>query len=203
MATKRPRRTPRDRWADWAVIGTVALALLLGWGVKALAGSGYTTYTDAATGLTVRYPERWLLLQDENLLFQAIDPDSGEYKTTYQVALWPAAAGEPITATLSQVLNNASMARAQQNTAYRLFDLMEGDLLDGLPTMEATYVFVDESDDLFTQHMPVVVLGMDIALERDGQVYVFTLLAAEDNFAAAEKPFRRFVKTATYGGGER
>ena len=198
MATKRPQRTPRDRWADWAVIGVVALALLLGWGVKSLAGSGRAVYTDPVTGLVLRYPQGWLLKADEDLIFQAIDPASGDYKTTYQVRLRPAAVGSPVTSTLTMALNDVSLARAQQATAYRLFDLVEGKPLDGQPSMEATYVFVDESSDLFSQHMPVVVLGLDIAVERGGQVYIYTLLAAQDDFEAAEKPFRKFVETAVY-----
>lgn len=198
MATKRPVRTPRDRWADWAVIAVLAVALLLGWGVKSLAESQRNVYTDAETSLTVRYPKDWFLRVDEDLVFQAMNPDSGEYKTTYQVNAWPVAVSGPVTPTLSRVLNDASMARAQQGTAYRLFDLVEGEAIDDQPSMEATYVFVVESVDFFAQHMPVVVMGLDIAVARGNEAYVYSLLATKDDFEAAEKAFHKFVETAEY-----
>jgi len=198
MAAKRPMRTPRDRWADWAVIVVLIVALLLGWGVKSLAESQKNVYTDAETALTVRYPKGWILQGDENQAFQAVNPDSGEFKTTYQVGVRPAAIAGPVTPTLSIALNNASMMRAQQGTAYRLFDLVEGVTIDDQPSMEATYVFVVESGDFFSQHMPVVVMGLDIAVARGNNIYVHSLLAAKDDFEAAEEAFRKFVESAEY-----
>jgi hypothetical protein len=172
------------------------VALLLGWGVKALAEGQRTTFTDAETGLSVRYPKDWMLKSGANLVFQAVDPASGDFKTTYQIRAYPIDATASVTPTLSVVLNNASLAQAQQRTAYRLFEIVEGDELDGQLTMEATYVFVVEGSDRFVQRMPVVVRGLDIAVARGDTAYVFTLLAADPAFEDAEKAFRRFVGAA-------
>jgi hypothetical protein len=196
MAAKPTARTRRDRWADWAVIGVLVVALLLGWGVKAVAEGQRTTYTDDETGLTVRYPKGWLLKSDDKLAFQAIDPGSGDFKTTYQVRVYPIDATANVTSTLSMVLNNASLARAQKTTAYRLFDIVEGDEIGDQPTMEATYAFVVEGSDLFVQRMPVVVQGLDVAVAQGDMAYVFSLLAADSAFEDAEKTFRRFIETA-------
>jgi hypothetical protein len=196
MAAKTPARTRRDRWADWAVVGVLAVALLLGWAVKTYAESQTSTFADEEAGLTVRYPKNWLLKGDEKLAFQALDPGGGDFKMTYQVRIWPIDATANMTPTLASVLNGASLARAPGTTAFRMFDIEEGEQIDGLPTMESTYVYVAESSDLFVQRMPVVVMGLDVAMARGDNAYVFTLLASKDDFEDAEAAFRRFVKTA-------
>ena len=196
MTAQTPARTRRDRWADWLVIATLAIALLLGWAAMAFAEGQKSVYTDAETGLVLRYPKDWFLKSNEKLVFQALDPASGSFKTTYQVRLWPVAATGSLTSTLGGVLNGASLARAQEGTAYRLFDIVQGEDKDDQPTMEATYVYVVASPDLFTQRMPVVVMGLDIAVASDDGAYVFSLLADKDAFEGAEKQFRTFVQTA-------
>jgi hypothetical protein len=196
MTQTSPVRGRRDRWADWAVIGLLALALLLGWAVMALAEGQRNVYTNAAAGLTVYYPRDWLLTSDETVAFRAVDAQAGEFKTTYEVSVHPLSAWETTTSTLAVVLNNASLARAQNATAYRLFDTVEGREIDGEPSMEATYVYVQEGSNLFVQRMPVVVMGLDVAVARGNRAFVFTLLAAQDAFDRAEPAFRRFVASA-------
>ena len=198
MAAKRSARTRRDRWADWAVIGVLVVALLLGWGVKAVAEGQRTTFTDEDTGLTVRYPKQWLLRSNENLVLEVIHPGSGDFKTTYQVRARPIDATSELTPTLTVALNNVSMGRAPSSTAYRTLDTEQGADIGDLPTMEMTYVFVAESSDLFVQRLPVVVMGLDIAEPVGDQAFVYTLLASQDNFEDAEKAFRRFVESAEY-----
>jgi len=195
MAKKTSVRAARDRWADWALVGVLVVALLLGWGVMAIAEGQRGTYTNANAGLTVHYPQDWLVKNDENLAFRAVNPDSGEFGTTYEVRVQPIDTTGAATSTLALVLNNASLLRAQQGTAYRLFDVVEGPRKDGQPTMEATYVYVAEGGDFFVQRMPVVVEGLDVAVAQGDKAYVFSLLAAKDAFAAAERDFRRFVES--------
>jgi hypothetical protein len=199
MSENSPRneqRHRRDRWADWAVIGVLALALLLGWAVMALAQGQRSTYTNAGAGLTLRYPKDWLLTTGEDVAFRAVDAQAADFKTTYEVRVQPIGAGQATTPNLAVVLNNASLARARQSTAYRLFDVIDGSDVGGGPSMEATYVYVQEGTDLFVQRMPVVVLGLDVAIARGDRAYVFTLLAAQDSFDQAEPAFRRFIASA-------
>lgn len=189
-------RTRRDRWADWAVVGVVVVALLLGWVVKVVAEGMTDTFTDTEHSLTLRYPQGWLLTGDDQVAFRAVDPNSADFKTTYEVHVLPVGATPPSTATLSLALNNISLARSQETTAFRQFDVVEGREVDDRPTMESTYVFVQKGNDLFFQKVPVVVLGLDIAVAEGDQVYVFSLLARQDLFDAAEQGFRRFVRSA-------
>jgi len=196
MTVQKPVRARHDRWADWAVIGVLVVALLLGWVVKTWAEGQRATFADAEAGLSLRYPQGWFQQSNDKLAFQALSPDSGRFKTTYQVRIWPVAAGSDVTPTLTSVLNDASLSRAQEGTAFRLFDIDPGEDIDGQPSMESTYVYVVESTDLFSQRMPTVVEGLDIAVMRGDQVYVFSLLAEEAAFEDAQKPFRRFVESA-------
>jgi hypothetical protein len=196
MAEQKAVRAPRDRWADWAVVAVLVVALLLGWALMAVAQGQRDTFTDEGTGLVVHYPKDWLVKGGEKLAFEVVDPQSGDFKTTYQARVKPIDATAPTTPTLSSVLNQATLARAQEGTAYRLLDIVEGEEIDGQPTMEATYVYVVEGGDFFVQRMPVVVMGLDIALGRGDQAYIFSLLAAQDDYDNAVAAFRRFVESA-------
>jgi len=189
-------RMRTDRWSDWAVLLVLAVALMLGWGVMAYAEGQRESFTDAGTGLTVSYPRGWLLKDDDKLAFQALDPATSGLRTTYQVKAWPIAATESLTSSLGVLLNDASLARAQQGTAYRLLDLLEGDDIHGQPAMEAEYVYVVEGNDLFVQQLPVVVRGLDIAIPLGDKGFVFSLLASEDAYASAVSAFRDFVGSA-------
>ena len=189
----RPRR---DRWADWAVVGVLVLALLLGWAVMALAEGMSDSYTSADYSLTLRYPQDWLLRESDDVAFRASDPSSGAFKTTYEVHVLPAGTTSPTTATLAVALNNVSLDRSQGTTAYRQLDVIEGREMDGRPSMESTFVYVQRGSDLFVQRLPVVVLGLDIAVAEGDQVYVFSLLAEKDAYEDAVVAFRRFVRSA-------
>jgi len=195
MTTPATVRTRQDRWADWAVIGVLIAALLLGWALMLVVQGQRATFADADTGLTLRYPKGWMQKSGDRLLFQAVDPDSGEFKTTYQVRVQPIDANGPVTPTLALVLNGASLARAQEGTAYRMLDLEVGQPVNGRPTMEASYVYVVDSA-AFSQQLPVVVMGLDIAVAEGDQAYLFSLLAGKDGFDEAERDFRRFVARA-------
>jgi hypothetical protein len=196
MATNATARTRQDRWADWAVIGVLIVALLLGWALMLVVQGQRATFVDAGTGLTLRYPKGWMQKSDDRLLFQAADPSSGEFKTAYQVRVQPIDASGSVTSTLAAALNRASLARAQEGTAYRMLDLKEGKAVNRRPTMEATYVYVVDSVDFFSQQLPVVVMGLDIAVAEGDQAYLFSLLASKDSFPEAERAFRRFVAWA-------
>jgi hypothetical protein len=196
MTIERSARTRRDRWADWAVVGTLVLALLLGWAVMALAQGRHDTYANDEAGFAVRYPADWLHRDLEGTAFRVVDPASGSYKTTYEVRTALLDQTQDPASALALVLNNASLSRAQKTSAYRLFEIVEGQEIDGRPSMEATYVFVHEPGDMFVQQMPVVVLGLDIAVAGQDRAYVFTLLAAQEDFDQPEDLFRKFVKSA-------
>lgn len=183
----------RDRWADWAVVGVVIVALLLGWALKVSAENKTSSYSNE--GVTVQYPDGWLLDEKAGYVVKVSDPNSGPFRTTYIVQTDAIDAGASETAALISLLNNVSLSRAQTATAYKLFQVEEVQIR-GKPAIKATYVYVEEKPDPFRESTPVVVEGMDYAFVEGGKVYVFTLLAAESDFAAAEGRFRAFVESA-------
>ena len=67
--------------------------------------------------------------------------------------------------------------------------------------MEASYVYVSIEGDPFSQNLPVVVMGLDVALAMGDQAYVFSLAAAQDGYDEAERAFRRFVRSAEFDQG--
>lgn len=194
--TLQTARSRRDRWSDWAVIALLVVALLLGWAVMTAARGQRATLADPDTGLTVEYPRDWLVQSAEGVAFRAVEPHSGAWPTTYEVRLSPMDASAPLTPALTMALNNASLTRARQSTAYRLLEIVPGDDVDGQPSMEATYALVAEAEDPLSQRIPAVMLGLDVALARDGQAAVFSLVAPEDSFADVERSFRAFVRSA-------
>jgi hypothetical protein len=193
-----PGRLGRDRWADLAVMATVAMALLLGWVVMRWIEGERQAYSSETGTLTVFHPRRWVVGSDDGFLFRAQDPESAGFGTTYQVRRLPAPVASAVTPTLASVLNDLSLGRAQNTIGYRLLDLRVGAQLRGQPTMESSYVYVDEAPDPLARRMPVVVEGMDVAQSYGGFVYVFSLQAAADGFQKAERPFRAFVETAVF-----
>lgn len=198
MAKKASPRTRRDRWADWVVVLILAVALILGWVVMAQADGRRETFSDATQGLTVSYPRDWLLKSGEGVVFEAVDPASGGSKTTYQVHVSPIDATAPLTSSLAVVLNDASLARAQEGTAYRLFDLTPGNQVHGQPTMEATYAYVVEGTNPFIQRLPAVVQGLDVAVPHGDRAFVFSLLASQEAYERAKPAFLKFVQDAAF-----
>lgn len=192
-------RARRDRWSDWAVIAVLVIALLLGWAVMVAALGQRTTLVYPEVGLTVDYPRDWLIQSGQGVVFRAVDSQSGAWPTAYEVRLMPVEAGAPLTPALTMALNNASLTRAQQSTAYQLLDLVPGKEIDGQPTMEASYALVAQADDQYLQRMPAVMLGLDVALVREGQAVIFSLVAPENTFEGAERAFRAFVRSAEIG----
>ena len=192
-STTHPRT---DQLADWAVIVTLAAALVLGTAVMALAQGQRSTYSSPEAGLTVQYPQDWLLRPAEGLIFQAVAPESGGFKTTYQVRTLPVAATDATTATLSLALNNLALTRGQRETTFRLLETNEAAPVHEVPAAEATFVYVAKPADLFAQRLPAVIRGLDLALAHGDRAYVFTLLAEDDAYETAEARFRRFVESA-------
>jgi len=197
MTKRVAARARTDRWSSWAVVLVLAIALLAGWGVMAYALGQREKYADGKTGLTVSYPSGWLLKADDDLAFQAQDPGASGFRTTYQARAWPISATEALTSSLAAALNDASLARAQEGTAYRLLDLREGEPVNGRQAMEAEYVYVVEGSDPFVQQLPVVVRGLDVAIPLGDRAFVFSLLAGEDAYAGAVRAFRGLVGSAT------
>jgi hypothetical protein len=199
MAMAEVVRSRRDRWADWLVIGVVAVALSLGWGIKSWTEGGTDRFSSSETGLTLRYPTGWLMSRADGYLLKVRDPHSGLFKTTYAVTADKLDPARPMS--LVDAVNATSVSRARKLTAFRLLDI-ETMGEEGKPpnAVWSRYVYVDEKPDPFRDSLPVVVLGLDYTAVEGEHLYTFTLLAGEADFEAAEKGFRAFIEDAGFGG---
>jgi hypothetical protein len=192
-------RTRRDRLADWLVIGVVAVALALGWGVKTWTEASTERFTPPEIDLTLNYPSGWLMSSAEEYVFKVRDPNSGPFKTTYQVMADRLDPAHPMS--LVDAVNATSLSRARKLTAFRLLDVETVGEEDQLPNaVWSRYVYVEEKPDPFRESLPVVVLGLDYTAVKGERLYTFTLLASEADFDEAEEDFRAFVNDAGFGG---
>jgi len=174
-------------------VGVVVAALLLGWVLKVSAENKTLSYNNE--GVTVHYPDGWLLDEKAGYIVKVSDPSSGLFRTTYIVQMEAIDASTAETTALTNLLNNVSLSRAQAVTAYKLFQVNQVQVR-GKSAAKATYVYVEEKPNPFRETVPVVVEGVDYAFVEGGKAYIFTLLAAEPNFAAAEKQFMSFLNSA-------
>jgi len=197
MTMAKTARTQRDRWADWLVVGIVAVALLLGWATKSWAEGSTEQFTDPETGLSLNYPTGWLTSCGKDCLFQARDPQSGPFKLTYRVTADKLDPAHPVS--LVDAVNVTSVNQARKLTAFRLLDI-ETVSEEGQPpsAIWARYVYVDEKPDPFRESLPAVVLGLDYTAVKGEHLYTFTLLASETDFEEAEKDFKAFIKDAGF-----
>jgi len=178
----------RDRWADWAVVALVVLALVLGWALREAVLFRTAPFTIAEAGISGRCPATWVREVGEDPLLRVRNPLSGEFGTVLELRSRPLAAeAEP-----AMVLDALVLERASQVTAYQT--LSTDQLLVGEETATGrtfTYVHVDHSP--YVDRLPVVVRGVDLALRDGGRVVVVTFLAGAGHFDAHYRYFRALV----------
>ena len=178
----------RDRWADWAVLALVAVALVLGWALREAILFRTAPFTIAEAGISGRCPATWVREVGEDPLLRVRNPLSGEFGTVLELRSRPLAAeAEP-----AMVLDALALERASQVTAYQTLSTDQLLVGEGTATGRTfTYVHVDHSP--YVDRLPVVVRGMELALRDGGRVVVVTFLAGAERFDAHYRYFRAFV----------
>jgi hypothetical protein len=179
----------RDRWADWAVIVLVAVALFLGLALREAVRSRTVPFAFPEAPVSGRCPANWVRDTGDDPLLRARDPLGGEFRTTIELRSRPLAAGaEP-----AIVLDALALERAGQVAAYRMLSTDQV-LLSGQDATRRTFAYVHVDSDPYVDRLPVVVRGMDLALREGNRVVVVTLLADADRFDANYRYLRRFIQ---------
>jgi hypothetical protein len=191
----------RDRWAEWAVVALVAVALLLGLALREAVRSRTVPFAFPEARVSGRCPANWVRETGDDPLLRARDPLGGEFRTTIELRSRPLAAGaEP-----AIVLDALALERAGQVAAYRMLSTDQV-LLGGqnathrtLATrrtlaIRRTFTCVHVDSDPYVDRLPVVVRGVDLALREGDRVVVVTLLADADRFDANYRYLRRFIQ---------
>lgn len=106
----------RNRLEAWVVVAVFIVALLLGWGIKALAET--RTVTAQVEAFEVRYPEGWIDLKAEPpvLLRVADRPTAMRIALTVEKRPLPPGAERP----LALVMQTLAMERGGNWMAYRV-----------------------------------------------------------------------------------
>ncbi len=182
-----------DRWVDWLVIGIVVVALLLGWVVKVVAEGRSVLY--AAEGLRVRYPAGWVKTEGQApVLLEFVDPWAQPYRTTIRIERHPLP--PQMDKPLESVLQMLQLERGQVWQAYRVLQRREA-TIGGRQGLELTFAYVEANPNPFLTTLPVVMQGRDFVFGAGDRVYVVTLMAAQENYAAAQRLWQALVRSLT------
>ena len=170
-------RTRRDRFADWAVIGLVVIALLIGWSIK----SGAENATQALSSEVGSFnaPMGWR--SDKSAGLAAMDTRT--------------ASGVPTTFSITtQVLDNdASLNALSTRRTIKLAQELDGfsmldtraDTVNGesATTLNYAYVVVPEAGTAGSARVPVVVEATDTLIKRNGQLVIVHFSSESTAFA--------------------
>ncbi|HOU13712.1 MAG TPA: hypothetical protein PKZ84_11395 [Anaerolineae bacterium] len=183
----------RDRWADWAVIVLVALALLLGVWLRQATLYRAEDFTLGDAGISGRVFTGWVRQTGTDPLLTVRNPLSGSFNTVLE--LRSRALADEADATL--VLDALALERAVTVDAYKTLSTSRVVVHSQTATQRTfTYVLVDHNP--YVDRLPEVVRGVDVALRDEGRVIVVTYLAGSETFDADYRYFRTFVENLQY-----
>ena len=189
--------TRRDRWADWAVIALVAVALILGWILREAVLFRTAPFTAAEAGISGRCPAHWVRETGDDPLLRVRDARGGEFDTVLELRSRPLAAE----AELTMVLDALALERAGQVTAYQTLETAQV-LVGGETATRRTFAYVYVDRNPYVERLPVVVRGTDLALRDGDRTIVLTFLADADNFDVHYRYFRAFLESLRLSSGQ-
>jgi len=184
----------RDRWADWAVVVLVAVALTMGAALREAVLSRTVPFTIVEASISGRCPATWVRETGDDPLLRVRDPAGGEFGAVLELRSRPLAAeAEP-----ALVLDALALERAGQVVAYQTLSTDQV-VVGGETATRRTFTYVQVDRNPYVRRLPVVVQGMDLALRDDGRIIVVTFLDDVDNFDAHYRYFRAFVESLRLG----
>jgi hypothetical protein len=180
----------RDRWASWAVVGVVALALLLGWGVKALAEN--RTVVFQSEQFRIPYPAGWVRVNADAPIILQVEKLASPARTTLTLQRRPA----PPDATnpLGAVQQALTLERGRTWTAYRVLNVEQSDAVPGRDALRVTFAYVANNPNPFMAAPPVVMLGQEYLFPVEADVQIVTMTAAEANYERATRDLQTFLR---------
>ncbi len=196
--TVSPKISHRDRWADWAVIALVVLALLLGVWLRETTLYRAEEFTLGDADLSGRIFTGWVRQTGVDPVLRARNPLSGAFNTTLE--LRSRALADDADPTL--VLDALTLERAATADAYQTLSTGQV-MVHGTPALQRTFTYVMVDHSPYMNRLPRVVRGVDVALRdaapRDaGRVVVVTYLADSETFDADYRYFRTFIENLRY-----
>ncbi len=179
----------------YAALAVAALAVLLGLLYRNSMESRTREYADAASGVTLVYPDSWRLDKRDagDGVLRVRDPQQTGYATTLELRWVAIEATADDKNAIASTANSLAVERAQQLSAYKTLDLSVTSDTPGAGS--ASYAFVSSGGAL-QERVPTVVLGEDRYVRRGDKVFIYTLHSTEANLATAQPLFERFISTS-------
>lgn len=188
-----PKSTRRDRWADWAVLGLVAVALLGGLWLRNAVLYRTVDFALEEAGIKGRSPAGWVRQTGNDPLLRLRDPLSGSVGTVLELRSRPLAAeAEPVL-----VLDALMLQRASEVDAYKTLTT-DYVLVQGNTALQRTFAYAQVDQNPYVDRLPEIVRGVDVALSDGGRVIVVTYLAGAGAFDANYRYFRTFIDGLEY-----
>lgn len=178
MTTLTTLRTRRDRFADWAVIGLVVIALLAGWLIKSGAEGATQSLSNDVGSFSA--PTGWRSDKSAGLAAQDTRTTSG-VPTTFSLTS-EALDGDP---SLNALSTRRTIKLAQDLDGFSMLgtktDTVNG---EAATTLNYAYVVVPEAGTAGSDRRPVVVEATDTLIKRGGQLVIVHFSSESSSFAA-------------------
>jgi len=178
MTTLTVTHPRRDRYADWAVIGLVVIALLIGWAIKSGAEGAIQSLTSDVGSFNA--PIGWRSDKSAGLAAMDTRTTSG-VPTTFSITTEPLD-GDP---SLNALSTRRTIKLAQDLDGFSMLGT-QSDTINGeaATTMSYAYVVVPEAGTAGSARVPVVVEATDTLIKRSGQLVIVHFSSESSSFAA-------------------
>ena len=190
-ATRTATRTRRDRFADWAVIGLVVIALLIGWAIKSGA-EGATQALSSDVG-SFNAPIGWR--SDKNAGLAAMDTRTASgVPTTFSITT-EAFDGDP---SLNALSTRRTIQLAQDLDGFSMLGTQPDSIFgNSATTLNYAYVVVPEAGTAGSARVPVVVEATDTLIKRGGQLVIVHFSSEASSFAALTDMRAKLIGSVT------
>lgn len=187
----------RDRWADWAVVALVVVALAGGLLLRDFVLSRTSPFSLPDAAITGRYPAQWVRETGEDPLLRVRDPLGGSFDAALELrtrSLTPDGGGsvEP-----ALILDTLALERAGRVVAYETLETDRVAVAGG-NALRRTFTYVHVNRNPYVNIVPVVVRGIDIALQDGERLIIVTLLAEAGEIKVQERRLVAFVESLAY-----
>lgn len=180
----------RQRWSHIFTIAFAVLALFLALQFKNAAETATVIYSDPVVGMTVQYPQNWLLDTSGDSVLKVSDESADGFKTSIEVRVLPLGVG----LAERNLVDNLILSRSQ---ALASFDALERESItlgeDQRPATSMVFTYVASESNPFLESLPIVVEGMDVITTQRGQALIVTFLSDATRYEENFPVFQRFL----------
>ncbi len=184
----------RQRWAIYLSFFVIVFGLYFGFTLRESALGQNTVYSNIQAGLTVNYPEGWLLDEDGNYIFRVRDMTTLGFKTVIQVQTLPIS-NDTVERNL---LDQLTLRRSQFLIDYNILGYSDFVLPNDDIAIAMNYTFVSRDSSPFLEGISSVVVGLDILTIQRGQALVITFRADSSIYDQELAVFNQFLENLNF-----